>query len=109
MILATAHTERKVSLDFLDLRVYLVVPVTQGSATLEHPVSEENQESLEYTVYPVSPVYQDQEVSEASARPACVCLCVFVCVFEQGRVITASTQKCLNFRFPFVNHFLKSE
>lgn len=75
MILATARTERKVSLDSLDLRVYLVVPVTQGSATLEHPVSEESQESLVYMVYPVSPVYQDQEVSDASARPVRVCVC----------------------------------
>lgn len=74
-MLATAPTERKVSLDSLDLRVYLEVPVTQGSATLEHPVSEESRESLVYTVYPVSPVYQDQEVSEASARPVCVCVC----------------------------------
>lgn len=82
-MLATAPTERKVTLDSLDLREYLVVPVTQGSATLEHPVSEESRESLVYMVYLVSPVYQDQEVSEATARRVCVCLyvCVCLCVF----------------------------
>lgn len=69
VILGMARTERKDSLDSLGRRVFLAVPVSLGSAMLEHLDSEESLESLVYQVYLDSQVYQDQEVSETSTRP----------------------------------------
>lgn len=57
-----AHLERKVSLDTLGLKVFLVVLVILGLAMLEHLDSEESLESLVYQVYLGSRVYQDQKV-----------------------------------------------
>lgn len=80
----TARTERKVSPDSLGLRVFLVVLVSLGLATLEHLVSEDSPESLVYQAYLDSQVYRDQEVSEVIVVPVYVC--------EHGRGITWGIQ-----------------
>lgn len=59
-MLGMAHMERKVSLDTLGLKVFLVVLVSLGWAMLEHLDSEERLESLVYLVYLDSRVYRDQ-------------------------------------------------
>lgn len=64
-MLGLAHMERKVSQDFLELRVVLVTLVSLALAMLEHLAFGGKLVTLAYLDYQDSRVYLDQEVSTA--------------------------------------------
>lgn len=68
-MLGLAHMERKVSQDFLELRVVLATLVSPALAMLEHLAFAGNPVTLAYLDCQDNQVYLDQEVSTARMNP----------------------------------------